>query len=130
MGAWWGWSLMLGQSEGFVTAESVLFEMILPLRVFPFSLPLCRPSWFRLLESPQIVLLRAGAFRQGDVVHSHLAAAASPTLSLQDHLVNREEVFLFECFAIETAACDFFYICKDTKKTPLWKKKKSISNYA
>lgn len=37
MGAWWGWSLMPGQSEGFVTAESVLFERILPLPVFFFS---------------------------------------------------------------------------------------------
>lgn len=44
------------------------------------------------LESPQIVLLRAGAFPQGDVVHSHLAASASPTLPLQDHLGNSSNV--------------------------------------
>lgn len=100
-----------------------------PSSYFLFSLSLCRPSWFRLLESPQIVLLRAGAFRQGDVVHSHLAAAASPTLSLQDHLVNSKEVFLFECFAIETAACDFFLYIR-TQTRLLCGKKKSISNYA
>lgn len=40
------------------------------------------------LESPQIVLLGAGAFPQGDVVHSHLANSASAAFPLQDHLAN------------------------------------------
>lgn len=110
------------ESEGFVTAESVLF-------LFSFSLPLCRPSCFRLLESPHIVLLRAGAFRQGDVVHSHLAAAASPTLSLQDHLVNSKQVFLFECFAIETAAVIFFFLYIKKQTRLLCGKKKLCMTY-
>lgn len=46
------------------------------------------------LESPQIVLLCAGAFPQGDVVHSHLATSASPALPLQDHLVNSSKAHI------------------------------------
>lgn len=47
-----------------------------------------RPAEFSVLESPQVVLLCAGAFRQADVVHGHLAAPAPPALPLQDDLVN------------------------------------------
>lgn len=57
--------------------------MILPLSFFWPCL---------LLESPQIVLLGAGAFPQGDVVHGHLADPASPALPLQDHLGNSSTI--------------------------------------
>lgn len=38
------------------------------------------------------MLLGAGAFPQGDVIHSHLADSASPALPLQDHLANSRTV--------------------------------------
>lgn len=38
------------------------------------------------------MLLGAGTFPQGDVVHSHLAHSASAALPLQDHLVNSRNV--------------------------------------
>lgn len=38
------------------------------------------------------MLLGAGAFPQGDVVHNHLADSASASLPLQDHLVNSSNV--------------------------------------
>lgn len=69
-----------GQAKwGVFTTESLLLEMMLPLSFFALV-------W--RLESPQIVLLGAGAFPQGDVVHGHLADSASPALPLQDHLGN------------------------------------------
>lgn len=44
-------------------------------------------------ESPQIVLLCAGAFPQSDVVHSHLSNLAPPTLPLQDDLGNSSNMY-------------------------------------
>jgi hypothetical protein len=36
--------------------------------------------------SSQIVLLGAGTFSQGDVIHGHLSAPATAALALQNHL--------------------------------------------
>lgn len=49
-------------------------------------------------KSPQIVLLCAGAFPQGYVVHGHLSAPASPALPLQDHLMNSSKMRHTEVF--------------------------------
>lgn len=49
-----------------------------------FSLHLCL-SLLCVLMSSQIVLLSAGTFSQGDVIHGHLSAPAAPALALQDH---------------------------------------------
>lgn len=74
--------------------ESHRGELLLPLVRRPS--PPCRPAEFCVLESPQVVLLCTGAFRQADVVHGHLAAPASPALPLQDDLVNSRKCH-FHC---------------------------------
>lgn len=64
--------------------------------------PPSRPAGSKGLESPQVVLLCAGAFRQADVVHGHLAAPASPALALQDDLRRNTSVHVAKyCFQCE-----------------------------
>lgn len=86
--AWWLGEAGEKGSVGVWQSEGLSQQSQFSLRWFSllFFSMLCQ------LESPQIVLLRAGAFPQGDVVHSHLAAPASPTLPLQDHLENSSNV--------------------------------------
>lgn len=82
------------------TAESHGVELLLP------------QLGSAVLESPQVVLLRAGAFRQADVVHGHLAAPASPTLPLQDDLVNsRKGCVLPNAFQFSIASLNIFFWC-------------------
>uniref|UniRef100_A0A3Q2G5D4 Uncharacterized protein n=1 Tax=Cyprinodon variegatus TaxID=28743 RepID=A0A3Q2G5D4_CYPVA len=70
-----------------MTLRKFLFMMISPLVVL-----FVWPSLFFQSESPQIVLICAGAFPQGDIIHSHLSTSASATLPLQDNLVNSREI--------------------------------------
>lgn len=71
-----------GQSEEDVVTESLLFQINF-LSSFLSALVL---NW--QLKSPQTVLFCARAFPQGDVIHRHFTAPASPTLPLQDYLGN------------------------------------------
>lgn len=97
-----GWSAGAEADWGTVTTESLLFEIIFILVFLFFFLCL---SLLCQSESPQIVLLWAGAFPQGDVIHGHLAYPASPTLPLQDNLLNNNTVHIEErsshCCSVE-----------------------------
>lgn len=79
-----GWGMVIGElGHGRVTSRRVAP----PSRLIFFPLSAAQLG-SAVLESPQVVLLCADAFRQADVVHGHLTAPASPALPLQDDLVN------------------------------------------
>lgn len=80
--------------------------------LFDFFPPSAAQLGSAVLESPQVVLLCAGAFRQADVVHGHLAAPASPTLPLQDDLVNsRKGCVLPNAYQSSIASLNIFFWC-------------------